>query len=470
MELNTKYISAVPQVIRFDNDFDTDNRAYVPEVWAAESLMVLEENMVLSKLVHRDFENEIASYGDVVNTRRPGEFEMKRKGANDDITVQAATADKVQVKLNQLLHTSFLLRDEEMSKSFKDLVPEFLAPAVRSIARGVDQILAVQCYQFPATTVGKLGTALTKSTIVGANTAMNKNKVPVGPGVRNMILTPSAEGDLLNVADFTKVNEADDAGEALRYANLGRKFGFDFYMDQNMPSIAAQTAATTGAVNLSAGYAAGTTSMAIDGHSDTLLAGQWFTVAGDMTPQVIVTATGTPTTVITFAPGLRYAVANNAVISVIDSGAVNLSAGYAASYISTLAMDNFTAAPAVGQLISLGSGASRNDYGAILTPTTTAIDLDRELAAAVANDAIIGKGPSGEYSMALHRNAIALVTRPLVTAPPAAGAMQAVASYGGLSVRVSMAYDPYKQGMLITVDMLAGVKLLDANLGCLIYS
>ncbi|MEX0827859.1 MAG: hypothetical protein WD005_02800, partial [Haliea sp.] len=49
-----------------------DNDAFVPEVWAQEGLAILEENMVAANLVHRDFENQIASFGDVVNTRRPG--------------------------------------------------------------------------------------------------------------------------------------------------------------------------------------------------------------------------------------------------------------------------------------------------------------------------------------------------------------------------------------------------------------
>ena len=39
-----------------------------------EGLAILEENMVMANLVHRDFENEIAKFGDVVNTRKPGEF------------------------------------------------------------------------------------------------------------------------------------------------------------------------------------------------------------------------------------------------------------------------------------------------------------------------------------------------------------------------------------------------------------
>src|ERR1700722_3724839 len=84
--------------------------AYIPELWANESIAILEENMVLGNLVHRDFEPLIAAYGDVVNTRKPGEFIPMRKTAADSVTVQTPTATSVPVVLNQHLHTSFIIK------------------------------------------------------------------------------------------------------------------------------------------------------------------------------------------------------------------------------------------------------------------------------------------------------------------------------------------------------------------------
>ena len=40
--------------------------AFNPEVWAAESLLILENNVVASQLVHRNFENSIQQFGDVM--------------------------------------------------------------------------------------------------------------------------------------------------------------------------------------------------------------------------------------------------------------------------------------------------------------------------------------------------------------------------------------------------------------------
>ena len=49
--------------------YANDNDALIPELWARESIAVLEENMVMGQLVHRDFSMDVADYGDVVNTR-----------------------------------------------------------------------------------------------------------------------------------------------------------------------------------------------------------------------------------------------------------------------------------------------------------------------------------------------------------------------------------------------------------------
>ncbi|TRZ52362.1 MAG: hypothetical protein D4S01_03090 [Dehalococcoidia bacterium] len=465
-----KTLFATPFTPCYDNDFGTDGRAFIPEVWAQESLMVLEENLVAGNLVHRAFEDEVAEYGDVVNTRRPGRFTAKRKTDSDNVTIQDATAEKVQIKMNQHLHTTFLIKDGEMSKSMKDLVAEYLTPAVQSIANAADQIILNQAYQFMGNSVGQLGVDPGKSTVIAANTLMNTNKVPVGPGMRNFILTPGAEGALLDVSDFTKVNEAGDGGEALQNAMLGRKFGFDFYMDQNAPSIPATQTTQAAAVNKVGGYAIASTTMIIDGTSDVMLPGQWFSVVGDGTPQMILTATNTPTTVITFTPGLKRAVDNDAVITVMPYGAVDLTAGYAAGWVKDLTVKSFSDAPLAGQMISSGITAATVDtYGLIGAPTATNIALDREVQTALVNSQQLALGPSGDFCLGFHPNAIALVSRPLVTVDASFGANQFVASFNGLSMRVSMQYDGTAQGMLTTVDMLCGVKVLDPDLGVVMY-
>jgi hypothetical protein len=212
--------------------------AYIPEVWANESIAILEENMVVGNLVHRDFEPIIASYGDVVNTRKPGEFVAKRKTTADSVTVQTPTAVSIPVVLNQHLHTSFLIKDGDQSKSFKDLVMEYLHPAMLSIARAIDEIVSSQVYQFLGNNAGSLD-GLSKTTaeqyLVQTRQVMNINKAYVQD--RNLILGPVSESQLLQDQAFLQAYSVGDDGTALREASLGRKFGYDIFMAQNTPYV-----------------------------------------------------------------------------------------------------------------------------------------------------------------------------------------------------------------------------------------
>ncbi|KKK45455.1 hypothetical protein LCGC14_3165430, partial [marine sediment metagenome] len=174
----------------FANDLD----AFVPEIWAQEGLLLLENNMVAGNLIHRSFENQIAQFGDTVNTRLPAEFVGKRKVDADDVTIQDATVTNVPVVLNQHLHTSFLVRDGEESKGFQNLRDNLLAPAMLSLAQMVDEVVLVQVYQFLGNSVGQLGVTPTKASVIGIRNKMNQNKVPMQG--RNLIITPQTEADL----------------------------------------------------------------------------------------------------------------------------------------------------------------------------------------------------------------------------------------------------------------------------------
>lgn len=99
----------------------------------------------------------------------------------DNVTVQDATATDVQVMLNQHVHVSFLIRDGEESKAFKDLVQVYLAPAMLAQARFVDRIVLGQYHRFvkAGNVFGGLG-QLTGSNgrpyILGTRQIMNQNK------------------------------------------------------------------------------------------------------------------------------------------------------------------------------------------------------------------------------------------------------------------------------------------------------
>jgi hypothetical protein len=456
------------------NDLD----AFIPELWAQESVAILVENMVISNLVHKDFSNEVAKFGDLVHTRKPAEFTALRKTNDDNVTIQDAEATDIQVPLDQHLHTSFMIKDGEESKSFKQLRDEYLQPAVVSIAQALDRILLGESHQFWQNAEGIRG-GLTISNVIAqiveTRKRMNINKA-YEQG-RNMILTPTTEATALQVSTFHEADKVGDEGTAMREASLGRKFQFNMFMCQNAPStIGVPVNASNPAIDLTAGYAVGSTVIHVDTAGSALKVGHWISVGGVLHH---VTALGTLSTEdidVTISPGLRTAVVDDAEVTIGGECLVNLTAGYAAGYAKGIVVDGITGIIPVGTLCTFATPGSPNvikgEKYSVLSTTetgtdTTGITLNKPLDVALVNDDEIHLAPPAEHNFAFHRNALALVSRPLAPAPQGL-AISAVASANGIGIRVTITYNGEKQGVLVTVDLLCGLEVLDTNLGALL--
>src|SRR5215831_11047525 len=148
-----KLVPVEPFQLVYDNDIDS----FIPELWANEALLILENNMVAANLVYRDFEPYVANFGDTVHTRRFGAINPKRKVYADNVVVQDVSAADVAILLNQHIHTSFLIRDGEESKAFQDLVSAFLKPAMIGQANFIDQMILGQYPFFLGNSYGTLG-------------------------------------------------------------------------------------------------------------------------------------------------------------------------------------------------------------------------------------------------------------------------------------------------------------------------
>ena len=91
--------------------------------------------------------------------------------------------------------------------------------------------------------------------------------------------------------------------------------------------------------------------------------------------------------------------------------------------------------------------------------------LGRKFGMDIYTDQNIAKtGDSSQYvpSIAFHKNAMALVTRPL--ALPNGASKSAIVNYDGFGLRVVYGYDINTKSDTVSIDMLCGVKLLDDNL------
>ncbi len=430
----------------------------------------------MARLVHRDFSDEVANFGDIVNTRRPSEFTTRRKTDADDVENQDAISTNVPVPLDQHIYVSFTIKDGEASKSFQDLVDLYLTPAAMQIARSVDRVLVGQAHQFLGNKVGRLlemDDTNAKDFLLECREKMNVNKAY--PSGRNLVLAPQSETELLKTELFISAEKRGDAGTALREASLGRLLGFDSYMDQNVPALSKSATVDYQDGDTDGDEVLGSTEIAITldaNHVATV--GEFITFATEGQPHVITAQTddGNTTNSVNIAVGLSTAVAASAICTIYKSCDVGTTV--AAGYSKGIILVNYTALkpPVAGQTIAFGTGTTRHVYTIIeayMDGSDYTVYMDRPLeytVTAAANVAFVG--PSGAFNLAFHRNALTLVTRPLALPNTSLGVRSSVGVYNDVAMRVSMQYDITSQGTIVTLDLLCGVAMLDANLGCVL--
>ncbi len=453
-----------------------DNDALIPELWAREALRTLASNMVMGALVNRDFSSLVADFGDVVNTSRPADFSAKRKTDADDVVDQDAISPNIPVPLDQHVHVSFVIKDGEMSKALPNLVERYLEPAAREMAEAIDRILTGQVARLTASEEGRLtemDSTNAADFVLDANTSLDISRAPKSG--RNLVLNPRAQKETLKADLFVSTEKRGDAGTALRTASLGTVYGVDSFMDQNIGFVAIGDAQTAIGVTDNA-QAAGDTiidTTVTDGADITV--GTYVVFGGEGKPYRIASKSGDPVDLV-LTEGLRDPVAAGASVTIYPQGEVKAAGGQVAGYSKEIDVDDHTAnkGPQLGQWITFGTGASSHSYSVIeVTETLTTesqVLLDRPLDSAISAEDAVFYGPAGGFNLAFHRDAIALVVRPLITVPQDTGARSFVASFDDLAMRVTMQYDSKAQGMRVTFDLLCGVAILDDRLAVALYS
>ena len=444
--------------------YENNLAAFIPQLWAQEGLQMLEGNLVMASMVHRDFEDTVAKFGDVVNTRRPGEFKIRRKKDGTNLVQQDAVATNVQVPLDQWFYSSFVIRDGEGSKSFQELSTIYLQPAMKTIAEGVDRALLGRVHAYlggPANRVGKLG-GLSASTAkdyrAGSQRAVEHQQGPHSRAA-SWSWPPRARRPCSKPTCSSRPTSAAMAATPWR-----------------TPPSAASSASTPTWTRTSTASCRAARPTAIRSRSRMPQAttgahgvrpgpgGRRVRGGGRQRPADLGDGYGRRQLRPERGSQVRHednAVATRYVKCVT---AAAYSAGYSEGIALTVTEGK---APQVGQLLAFGTTAgTRHTYTVIEsegTGTSCTVYLDRPLVADVGSGASAFPGPYGAMNLAFHRDALALVTRPLAL-PDTAGVMVGHADYNGITMRVLAQYDIGAGGLIVNCDILAGVAVLNSGL------
>lgn len=207
------------------------NTFLTPDIIAREALMVLRNNAVMANLVHRDYSGEfVAGVGDTITIRKPATFEAKEYAGS--ISVQDANETGVPVKMDKHLDVSFAVTSKQLSMEIEDFSKQLLVPAMQAFADKVDQYLLGLKSEITNTVPA---TAAAQNDVIDARAYLTKAAAPLTE--RRFVYGSDMETKLLKTDLFTSAEKVGDEGTALREASLGRKYGMDFYVDQNADTV-----------------------------------------------------------------------------------------------------------------------------------------------------------------------------------------------------------------------------------------
>ena len=247
----------------------------------AQGLLALRGTCVMPRLVNSDYSNLAAQQGASIDVPIPSAIKAQAvtPGATSqdtgDISPVSAT-----IKLDRWMEAPFYLTDKDLMEANRGVIPMQASEAVKAIANDVNATLLGLGRKF----YGMVGTPGTTpfSTVVDATNArkvLNRQLAPVND--RRIVLDPDAEAAALGLSGFADVSKSGDARPIID-GTIGRKYGFDWAMDQQVPTFEASVM-TEGALTVNGANEAGAqvVSLAKATNAAGLKEGDILTIAGD---------------------------------------------------------------------------------------------------------------------------------------------------------------------------------------------
>lgn len=208
------------------------NTLLTPSVIANAALANLYDSTVMLGLVHRDYDPSFdGKVGDTVTIRKPAVFTATPFVRGTGIVVQDVTETSVPVVLNTIPDVSVEVTDEQMTLSISDFSEQVLNPAMEAINQYVDETIINTIFASALSIASVTVSAATH--LVDVASALTANKVPLTD--RYAVLGSVLAGTLQKDALFHQAERRGDT-VGLQEATIGRKFGFDTFVDQNIDS------------------------------------------------------------------------------------------------------------------------------------------------------------------------------------------------------------------------------------------
>jgi hypothetical protein len=431
------------------------NTLLTPTVIAKEALMLLENNLVMGKLVNRVYESELgtAKVGDTVLVRKPVKASLR---TGTTMQVQDTVEGSVPITVNRNEGVDLQFSSNDLTLTIEDFSNRYLKSPMSQIANAVDRAL-FNLYQnvWNWTTNNSNGMVVNKKIGSYADFAVAPERLEnlgVPSGNLSGVLSPSDKFKLAGY--FTAANQffsdSKTQMDALSKNKLPMLGNVDLYSGQNVAS-------------------------------------QLLHYLSSGSPVVSSTAQ-----VLSYTTSTYSTVAKTNIQTLLTSGwkaSENLYSGDVFTIAGCYAVNPVTkvALPFLQQFVIVNTSAKGGDAQSVAATTNATTSSDTSI---VISPAIVSSGPYQNVSaapvagaaitrvqdtttaadgyfrqnMVFDKDAFALCMVPMNL--PEAAAHKARVTHDGLSIRVVSDYDIVNDNNLWRLDVLYGVKTIYPELAC----
>lgn len=198
-------------------------------------LEVLRANIVMAKLVSRDFDYEPGWKGKALNIPYPGTFTASSKSADTPATVQTpSNGTSTSVSLSHHEYVDVVIEDSAQAQANANLLEKYAPGMAKALAEKLEADL-LALYSGVTAKVGTAGTDLDYAAILSAKKTLTDNLVAQNP--RYLVISTKDENALLQDTSLTSYF-AFAKSQSITDGALARIGGFDIFVSQLVPEVA----------------------------------------------------------------------------------------------------------------------------------------------------------------------------------------------------------------------------------------
>lgn len=217
-----------------------ETNASIPTIIAAEMLGYLKANTVATRLVARDWDDDVAQAGQSVQIPFTGSLSVNDKSSDSTVTNQVPDDSSKTVTLDKHKEVTFVVEDVAEMFTRPSLLDSYAADAVAVLVEQMDTDILALYSGFSQTLDATAG--LGEDDFREARRQLNAAKAPISN--RFALLHEDAEYEALGIERIVNRDYAESLGQMAADSFVGRFGGFNIFMNQLV------TIASTQAKNL----------------------------------------------------------------------------------------------------------------------------------------------------------------------------------------------------------------------------